>query len=146
MSYVPTLCQDCQRVALCSLQAAHSHELWCQHCHGKLRIIPSRSFGGEDATRFNELAQVVSIEVVSPVEAQERAFEIQRVLRAGSVASLLNALAERFPGLMPFRLVVGDSQRGQRQMLATLGTILDALATARGKPREAAESSDVSSP
>ena len=134
MSYLPTVCGGCHRVALSSLADARSERLSCARCAGPLRILPGCSFKATDVAQFSEASQVVVEGQVTPFEALGLALEAERVLWSESrtrLTSFLDQLVVRLPGLVPIRAALGQNSRAQAHAVKMLRIILDAVASMR---------------
>ncbi|HEX2870911.1 MAG TPA: hypothetical protein VHP33_06640 [Polyangiaceae bacterium] len=131
MTFVPTLCVACCRVQLTSTSKATSGDLACSMCGGELRIVPGCSYVERDRDAFCDLSDIVAEGCVTPTEAGSLADQLERALWSGAYARALEQLAARMPGLLPLQVAAGRNSGAQRQVLALLKTILDAVATAR---------------
>jgi hypothetical protein len=130
MSYLPTCCEVCSRIALVALPKSAQGMANCSVCSGELRVIPSRSYAATEVELFEELSETVT-DGLSPLDAYRLSEEVARILWSGSFGENLNTMASRWPALLPLQTIVGNNVRGQQRVLQMLKTIFDALATSR---------------
>jgi hypothetical protein len=117
-------------VSLVVFNGVDTTTLDCPHCGGTRRVVPSCSYTSGDVELFEELSETVS-RALSPVDAQRLAVEVSRALWSGSPAELFNALAVRWPSLVPLVVVTGKNRPGQHRVLLMLKSIFEALALTR---------------
>jgi hypothetical protein len=128
MSYIPTLCDGCHRVSLMSMQGLSERPLECARCSQEPRVIPSRSYTAEDVEIFDELCEIVGVNLPA-LEAYRLSFQVERALASGSMDRVFEPLVLRWPGLVP--LLAGANATRQRRSLQMLKTIFEALSMTR---------------
>lgn len=131
MSLVPTLCGECWRVQLATLQQAQAGSIACNACGAELRVVPGRSFPEAERAAFEELSAIVVEGNVTPMEARSYATQLEHALWSGAYKPLLVQLSMRLPGLLPLEVAAGKNSGAQRGILSRLKAILDALGSAR---------------
>jgi len=130
MSHLPTVCDGCARVSLVPFAGPAQSTPDCPACGGARHVVPSCCYAPVDVELFEELSDAVADEL-TPLEAEGLAIEVGRALWSGSHTEGLDALARRFPSVMPQALVAGDNQARKRRLLLMLKTIFEAVALTR---------------
>jgi len=130
MAHLPTICDGCGRVTITPFSASDMLAPDCPSCGGPRRVVPSCSYAAPDVALFDELSEAVTIGL-DPLEAQRFAREVSRASWTGTSTPIFDALAARWPSLMPLVLVTAGSQSNQRRVLRMLKTIFDAVSLTR---------------
>lgn len=146
MSYLPTICDSCARVALAPFTSVAHAVPACGYCGGARRVVPSCSYVERDVELFEELSGAVG-EGLGPFDAQRLGIEVSRALWSGNVGEIFNTLGARWVSLVPLVLVTGKNEGQQRRILLMLKTIFEAVALTRrsGTIRAVRLSSDADS-
>jgi len=130
MAHLPTICDGCGRVTLTPFAGSDAQPPDCPHCAGARRVVPSCSYTQSDIALFDELSDAVT-EGLDPIEAQRLGHELSHALWSGTTLEVFDALASRWPSLMPLVLVTGRNETHQRRVLLMLKTIFEAVSLTR---------------
>jgi len=130
MPYLATLCDGCRRAQLITATDFHGTPT-CRRCGGSLRVVPSRSYAGDDTELFDELGDTIAEARVSPEDARQLGAEIERAIWAQQLPATFERLSRRLPGILPIQVACGNNAAAQLRALQMLKTICDGLATSR---------------
>lgn len=131
MSYLATLCDQCQRVSLVPLHGFTGKKPLCRECDEPLRVVPSCSYSAGDLSLFREVSDTVAEINISATEAQWLGRDVSDALWSGSHGPCWDKLSVRMPSLMPLQLVIGSNHARRQRALQMFKTIFEALATTR---------------
>lgn len=134
MSFLPTKCGSCRRVALLSLSHGTEGSFTCQSCGAPASVVPGCTFGSADLEPFREASEVIAEGRITQVEALSLSIRIERVLWSGGHQELLEGLCERLPGLLPMQIAARSNPIAQKRALTMLKVIFDAVGQAQPAP------------
>jgi hypothetical protein len=127
--YLVMLCTSCSRVSLTPADEVRSNLCVCTFCGGKGRITPSCGYATADLGLFAELTEVVADGAISPLEADQLSFQVERSLATQSFEPFFETLSSRLPGFTTIQLHVARNRNAQQRALMMFRSVFDALAT-----------------
>lgn len=132
MSYLVTVCDTCQAVALTAATRFHDQLGACRSCGQALRVVPTRVFVESERSLFRELSAAVGAGHLRPLEASTLSRIVTRALADKSYVTCWSELTFRLPALISWEQVLGSSASAHEKALRVLKTIFDAVGTTRG--------------
>lgn len=131
MSYLVTVCDGCQTVALAAVAGFRAQPRACEGCEHPLRVVPSRMFQEDERTLFEELSVAISDGCLSSGEAHALNRLVTRAVAEGTYTACWEVLTNRLPALLSRQFVLGGNPCANEKALQLVRTILDAVSTTR---------------
>lgn len=131
MSYIVTVCDECQSVTLTATPAFGAEVADCESCSLPLRVLPSRMFSESERSLFRDLSEALGPAGLSSTQAHALIRRVTRAMVERSYLQCWEVLSDRAPGLFARHVVLGSNGQAHQRALVLVRTILEALATTR---------------
>lgn len=144
MRFIPTHCESCSRSALVSASAINAGMTQCAGCGATARSLPGESYGEEDVSLYNNVANTLREAGVTPFQARQLAMELEAksLLEPGRC---LRRLMQTLPSLGVLELLVNNEPLALRKLEGMLAILFEVIGSSHSESGVVSNSSSAPS-